>query len=1494
MDVGRARRILIAFVAAIATIAGVVVPVSSAQAGETVQLVESFDDPLTSWVQAKGSASVSATTDATEGTSALDLDYDLSAGTAEAGRTTTPAGWEPEAYSALKLDYKGDGTYNTLYIRIRDATGEVLYYRVGNLNSAAWTTASINLRVAPAATTGGNANGVLDGSSFLYRLVVVRNGTQPAVGSVLVDNLRTVGDGWKAPTATPAYFSAAAGQTATIVVSAASPGDYSIKLSDSSGRSRLLSGTAGTAGDQEIIWNGADDNGVLLQGNVSAVLSEDATPDGSLSNPATVGVPLLVTVAEVDTPAEGETVSLAESFDAGAGAWSPAKGTITAQTSSDLTEGAAGLGLSYDLNAGSAEIGWAATAPTWSPTAYSSIKLDYKGDGTFNTLYLRLRDVTGEVFYYRVGNLNAATWSTATVNLSSPAANSDGNANNVLDAPLSLYRLVVVRNGTQPATGNLVVDNLRTVGNGWGAASATPDYFSTGSDQAATITIPAGSAGDYSLSLRDAAGAMRKFTESIQAPGPQTIAWDGLSDAGSPLQGNISAAISYDATPDGTLIPLATIGTPLLTTVAEIDAPEGTTTVTESFDDGPASWLKMMGVATINASADHTEGASGLGIGYDLSAGSVEIGRTVTPAPWAPTAYSQIKLDFKGDGSFNTLYLRLRDATGEVFYYRLANINTTTWTTATVDLRAAPASSSGGNANGVLDAPLSLYRLAVVRNGTQPATGNLVVDNLRAIGDGWQSPSLSPAYFSAASGQTATISVPVVTSGDYRVVIKDPSGSSRVFNGIATAAGAATFAWDGKTSTGTYFQGNVSATLSYDTTPDGVLTNATTIGTPYLGGVTARPKDSATAASVGVNSSMTTYESIGDADNEAKLMEQAYVHYSREEFEWNRIEPRQDYFDWAKFDQTVAVAKARNVDIIAKLVYTADWASSAPAGTASADIRYFPPADMTDWIDYVTKTVTRYKDSVNVWEVWNEPNLDKYWKPAPNAAAYAEMLTATYAAIKSIQPGSTVLVGGLASGFPESYMNSLLANGAGNAFDGIAMHMYVAGAPEPSIIDSWMSAAETYLARKLPGRSLWITEIGWTTCESCTTKVTEDQQAQFLSRFMIDAVGHGIVGITWFNLRELGTSTSSIDNYGLVERGGRLKPAYTALARFAAGIVQSVPAGTVNPSTTGTSTLLDDMATTSGYSARSLGTGGSTSLQVSSGRAGGSGAIAVKYNYGASTATGSQIVLSKPVSGSPTALSLWVYGDNSNNPMYMKFTDSSGEAFEAKIGNVGTPKWTRLVYYFDGANPNFTHSGGNNDGVINYPITVTQLHVYKSTSGVTSGQFIMDDMTAHYGSPMRGLVFFGRGYDTQVIYALTPRDSKLSVPNATAYIYDRGTITGLSVSNQQASVTLTPTPKFVISAPAAAPVNGPAQSPVTLSLVTGDRSTLTIQVYTKTGALVRTLSTAQPYQSGPRTVVWDGRMANGDWAPVGAYLFRIQTTGTDGRSSVVTRNFTLN
>lgn len=910
----------------------------------------------------------------------------------------------------------------------------------------------------------------------------------------------------------------------------------------------------------------------------------------------------------------------------------------------------------------------------------------------------------------------------------------------------------------------------------------------------------------------------------------------------------------------------------------------------ESFEGAPAAtWMTLAGSPTVAAATSATEGSGALRIGYSLSAGNAEVTYRATPPVYSGPAPTSILLDVRGDGTYNTLYLRVRDAAGESFIYRVENLNVTDWRTVAVSLAQPPAAVSGGDGNRVLDLPLSVDRLSVARNGSQPANGWVEVDALRLTSDDWSAPMADRARFWSLGGQSATVSFTAAGAGDYQLVLRDTAGLTRTLAGQATV-GTNSFVWDGTSDSGSRLSGNVAAVLSYDLVADGSLVGPISVGTPYLVGVTTFGP-APTGSAVGVNSFMTTLDTPAAVDAEAALLEAAHVRLAREEFEWNRVEPRQGYFDWVKFDRAVELASARGVEIVGKLVYSAVWASSAPAGTPSADVKYYPPTDMAAFAAYARAVVERYKDTVKVWEVWNEPNHPSFWKPTPNASRYASLLTAAYAAIKAADPTATVLGGALA-GFDEKYMAAVHAAGAGASYDALAIHTYVAGPPEASAMSLWIDGALGFLDRTGNGsKRLWITELGWSTCTNgCAAGVTEANQASYLEHAYLDAIARGVRGVMWFSMKEYGTSTGVIDNYGLVEASGRTKPAYAALSKIGAALDDSVGIGSIAPTADGLFYIVDDMATGS-YPVTPLG-GGSGSMSSVTARHGGTAGQRLTYSFtGAST--GVEIAINKTASGQPKALSVWVYGDGSNSPVWMRVRDASGEYFEAKVGHASDVSWRRLTFYFDGGNPNYRHWGGNNNGTVDYPVTVTSLIVYRP-SIVQFGQIHIDDITAHYGFITRGLVSLGRGKNIQAAYSLTNQTIGLPVSGTSATLLVGGQDQPLPLTGGKATVQIGPATTAVVSSTA-----GLTSPPAVAGTSTefnwrgGDRAVYTVQIYAANGALVRTLTGNEPYDAGRRAATWKGNLLDGSVAPPGEYVFRLTLYGNDGRRTYVDLPFTL-
>lgn len=156
--------------------------------------------------------------------------------------------------------------------------------------------------------------------------------------------------------------------------------------------------------------------------------------------------------------------------------------------------------------------------------------------------------------------------------------------------------------------------------------------------------------------------------------------------------------------------------------------------------------------------------------------------------------------------------------------------------------------------------------------------------------------------------------------------------------------------------------------------------------------------------------------------------------------------------------------------------------------------------------------MNRYKAmGVHTYEVWNEPNLARFWPSGPNASEYAAMLAAAYPVMKLPDPVATVLMGGLSKN-DYNYLQALYSSGGRPYFDAVAVHPYT-GKVDPTLcwnqggttkfaIDAFCGIEEvrrTMVDNGDSAKKMWLTEFGWS---SSTTLygVSEATQALYLTK----------------------------------------------------------------------------------------------------------------------------------------------------------------------------------------------------------------------------------------------------------------------------------------------------------------------------------------------------------------------------------------------------------
>jgi hypothetical protein len=291
-------------------------------------------------------------------------------------------------------------------------------------------------------------------------------------------------------------------------------------------------------------------------------------------------------------------------------------------------------------------------------------------------------------------------------------------------------------------------------------------------------------------------------------------------------------------------------------------------------------------------------------------------------------------------------------------------------------------------------------------------------------------------------------------------------------------------------------------------------------------------------------------------DQEMDSIETAGFGWVRFDISWATVQPNNSQtYNWSKYDNIVSIASRYHLRILAILDKTPTWA--APAGCKVDCETSFPLL----FSDFAREAALRYQNNINNWEIWNEENVSGFWSPSPSAVQYANILKSTYPVIKSVEPNSTVLIGGLSAAGnsvssinPVSFLQELYQDGAGKDFDAIGFHPYTFPSTPLSGNNGWseMSATSPSLrsvmvANADASKKIWITEYGAPTDgPTASSYVGETSQAQMALYAYIAASKEPWIGpLFWYTYQDSGTSTSTAQNfYGLVSASGVPKPAY--------------------------------------------------------------------------------------------------------------------------------------------------------------------------------------------------------------------------------------------------------------------------------------------------------------------------------------------------------------
>lgn len=300
-------------------------------------------------------------------------------------------------------------------------------------------------------------------------------------------------------------------------------------------------------------------------------------------------------------------------------------------------------------------------------------------------------------------------------------------------------------------------------------------------------------------------------------------------------------------------------------------------------------------------------------------------------------------------------------------------------------------------------------------------------------------------------------------------------------------------------------------------------------------------------------------------------MRDAGAAHDRVTFDWFRFQPSPSGLDNSiiqAYDDLLKDAAATNIDTLGVLLGAPAWAED-PAYPRCPDGNpdhcrsfYYMPRNLNlPWDDpnnywgrFVNQIVSRYKNRVHAWEIWNEPNLDEFWYKPP--AEYARLLQVAWQAAKAADPNAIIVLGGIYRGEKIERIDAIFKTlraidpaGANSFFhDVIGFHLYDGG--HCSVFDEIQYLRTFFWRPNVGDKPLWITESGIRVRETPDAGyATPAESASFFITNYAYALASGAQRYYYF--RAIDDNPNAGDLWGLLKNDGAARPSLTAMRTVA-------------------------------------------------------------------------------------------------------------------------------------------------------------------------------------------------------------------------------------------------------------------------------------------------------------------------------------------------------
>ena len=261
------------------------------------------------------------------------------------------------------------------------------------------------------------------------------------------------------------------------------------------------------------------------------------------------------------------------------------------------------------------------------------------------------------------------------------------------------------------------------------------------------------------------------------------------------------------------------------------------------------------------------------------------------------------------------------------------------------------------------------------------------------------------------------------------------------------------------------------------------------------------------------------------------------MEYVRTDFAWETTEKTAGQYDFSSYDRLLGRLKAAHIRPLFTLDYGNDiYERGAPKSEKAQ-------AAFANW---AAAAITHFKGEEIVWEIWNEPNVDQFWRPKADPVSYSSLAVKAARAMRQADANCRILAPGVFR-LDIDFLRKTLTPELLGLIDGVSIQPYRASGPE-TVYKDYIRMQELIQQIAPAGREklpIICSEWGYSTYKG--SDVNEDRQAMYVAKLWLLSASSGCPISIYYGWKDNGpTATNKEHRYGLLRTNLSPKPSFDA------------------------------------------------------------------------------------------------------------------------------------------------------------------------------------------------------------------------------------------------------------------------------------------------------------------------------------------------------------